>query len=76
MIKVTLGSNCERKQVVVPETTTVKEVFQNNNVDYMTGAIFLDGAPITGGQMNMTLAELHVSDSCYLIVTVKSDGAR
>lgn len=75
MVKVTLGSNTERKQVIVSEDKTVKEIFQENDMDYTTGALMLDGVPVTAAQINMSLKDLNVSESCFLIVTVKSDGA-
>ena len=75
MIKVTVGCNTQRKQVIVPESSTLNEIFKNNDIDTSVGAAMLDGVPIRASEINMTLAELGVTDACYLIVTAKSDGA-
>lgn len=75
MVQVTIGTNVTRKTVVVEDTKTVKEVLQENDVNYTTSATHLDGAPLSAEEMNSTFAELGVTDSCYLLNIVKADNA-
>lgn len=74
MIKVTVGTNTSRKTVMVNPTTIIKTVLQENNIDYATGGIHLDGMAIAGEELNKSFAESGITEDCILLSVVKSDG--
>lgn len=74
MIKVTLGTNLSRKNVMVDPSSTIKTVLNDNNIDYATGGIHLDGLAIIGGDLNRTFTDYGINDECILVSVVKSDG--
>lgn len=76
MITVTIGTNLERKEVMVdPTSVTIKELFKNNGVAYERATNYLDGCPINAAQINQTLAELNVTSDCTLLSVIKNDNA-
>lgn len=76
MITVTIGTNLERKEVMVdPTAVTIKELFKNNGVAYERATNYLDGCPINAAQINQTLAELNVTSDCTLLSVIKNDNA-
>lgn len=76
MITVTIGTNLERKEVMVdPTSVTIKELFKNNGVAYERATNYLDGCPINAAQINQTLAELNVTGDCTLLSVIKNDNA-
>lgn len=77
MIQVTIGNNLSRKNVTVDgETTTLRDAFEQNDINYASGIVSLDGASLTPGMMDKTFAENGVTgERCYLMVSVKADNA-
>ena len=76
MIKITVGTNTNRKEVVVPATTTIKALLDDNNIDYATGLIYLGGQVITPADLDKTFEDFGVTESCFLTCAVKADGGR
>ena len=76
MITVTIGTNLDRKDVLVdPETSTLKQLFKDNGVAYERATNYLDGCPINASQINQTLADLNVTTDCVLLSVIKNDNA-
>lgn len=75
MIKVTVGNNVSRQNIIIDENTTLKEVLEQAGVDYTRGSITLDGATVMAGGLNKTFAEYGVTESCYLLNVAKADNA-
>lgn len=76
MITVTIGTNLDRKEVLVdPETKTLKDLFKENNVAYERATNYLDGCPINAAQINQTLAQLNVTSDCTILSVIKNDNA-
>lgn len=76
MIKVTLGTNTTRTVVIVPDYTTLREVLEENEIDYSTGALHLDGASIRPGDLDRSFEALGITEKTYLINVVKADSAK
>lgn len=76
MIKVTLGTNTNRKSITVDPGRTIKSVLDEQDINYTTGTLHLDGATLQPGEINKTFADFGITDSCYLISVVKADNAR
>ena len=77
MISLTIGTNTERKTVVVEPTEVLADVLANNDVITSSAAIHLNGSLIPGCDLNNTFEELGVEDdtSAMLIAVVKADSA-
>ncbi len=76
MITVTIGTNLDRKEILVdPETKTLKDLFKENNVAYERATNYLDGCPINAAQINQTLAQLNVTSDCSILSVIKNDNA-
>ncbi len=74
MIKVIIGTNTNRKQVIVDPARKLKEVLDENGIDYSTGGIHLDGLAVGGEGLNKSFTEHGITDDCILIAVVKGDG--
>lgn len=77
MLKVVVGNNANREQVLVDENTQLRTVLEENEVNYTTGVLHLDGAPIQPGDLNKTFAQMGYTGDAkvYLISVVKADNA-
>ena len=75
MIKVTVGNNVKRNTVIVSSDTTLRQVLEDNQIDYTRGAMHLDGSPLQAGDLNKTFAQYGVTDKCFLLNVVKADNA-
>lgn len=78
MINLTIGTNTERKTVVVEPTDVLGEVLEQNNVNTTSAAIHLNGSLIPGCDLGETFEDLGVEDDtqAMLIAVVKADSAR
>lgn len=78
MINLTIGTNTERKTVVVEPTDVLGEVLAQNNVNTTSAAIHLNGSLIPGCDLGETFEDLGVEDDtqAMLIAVVKADSAR
>ena len=75
MVRVTLVTNNPRKVVLVEETKTVKQILDENNVNYGNAATAVDGATLNAGEINKTLAELGVQEKVVISVLAHKDNA-
>lgn len=74
MIKVTIGTNTNRKAVTVDPARTLKDVLDENNIDYSRGGIHLDGLAVGGEGLNKSFTDHGIDEDCILISVVKGDG--
>jgi hypothetical protein len=74
MIQVTVGTNTSRTKVVASGDKTPKQILDQAGVNYSTATVHLDGASLTAKQMNQSLTELGITESCYLIAVVKAEN--
>lgn len=75
MIKVTVGNNVKRESVVIDENTTLRTALENAEIDYTTGTMHLDGAPLMAGDLDKTFADFEIKEKCFLLNVVKADNA-
>ena len=77
MINLTIGTNTERKTVIVEPTEVLSEVLAENDVITSSAAIHLNGSLIPGCDLDSTFEDLGVEDdtSAMLIAVVKADSA-
>lgn len=78
MINLTIGTNTERKTVIVEPTAVLKDILQDNGVSVTSAAIHLNGSLIPGCDLANSLEGLGVPDdtAAMLIAVVKADSAK
>lgn len=76
MIQVTVGTNTNRKKMVVEANRTLRSVLEEAELDYSKGTLNMDGATIRPGDLDKTFEELGVTEKCYLVSIVKADSGR
>lgn len=76
MIKVRIGTNLNRKEVIVDPATTIKTVLEQNEIDYSVGGIHLDGMSIAGPELDKSFRDFGITEKCTLVSVVKADGGQ
>lgn len=75
MIQVNAVSNFNKKSVLVPETTTIREVLEQTGIGFSAGSTNIDGTPITLNDLDKTLSDYGVTESCRVFNVQKADNA-
>lgn len=75
MIKVTLITNAGKKNVIVPENKTLRQIYEENDVNYHATTNSVDSVPLQIGDLDKTLAQLGVGETCRMSSIVKMDNA-
>lgn len=75
MVKVTVTTVDDRQVVMAPESSTVREVLDNNGINYSHATLMIDGIILNAQTVNCTLDELKAGEECIIAVTVKMDNA-
>ncbi len=75
MIRVIVGTTTSRAEKNYAPSTSLRNILEDNNVDYSVAQIMLDGANIGVGDMDKTLADLNITTKCMLIAVVKANNA-
>lgn len=75
MIKVYVGTNTSRQELVIPLSTTPRSALEQAGVNYSEGMATIDGSPLRAGDMDKSFAELGIQSKCYLVIAAKHDNA-
>ena len=75
MIRVIVGTTTQRVEKNYAPATTLREILEDNAVDYSIAQVMLDGANLQAGDMDKTLADMNVTEKCMLIAVVKAANA-
>lgn len=75
MITIKVGTNLNRNAVLVNTNKTLREVLTENNINYATTTVFVDGVNLQVGQMDKTLEELNIGEGAYIIAAQKTENA-
>ena len=75
IVEVKVGTNLNRVSKSYPSNKTVREILEDNEINYATTTIFVDGVTVQMGQMDSTLEELGIKESCYIIAAQKTENA-
>lgn len=77
-VQITLGTNTKRTKIVVDNSMTPKQILTDNNIDYGTAQLNLDGSTLTREELNMPLSAIigETTDQAMLIAVVKTDNAQ
>lgn len=75
MIKVLVSNNMKRNTVIVEKATSLRQVLDDNGVDYSRGTVHLDGSPLRAGDLDKSFESFGLGDTCCLTCVVKADNA-
>lgn len=75
MIKVTVGNNVKRDNVIVDANVTLRSVLEEAGIDYTRGVMHLDGSSLNPGDLDKTFASFGITEKCFLLNVVKADNA-
>ena len=73
MIKVSVGNNLIRDDVIIDESRTLRSVLDEKNIDYTIGNMHLDGAALYPGDLDKTFADFGIKEMCFLLNVTKAD---
>lgn len=78
MVNLTIGTNTDRKTVIVESNKTLKDILSNEEINVTGCALHLNGSLIPGADLDQTLTELGIADGgkAMLIAVMKADSAR
>ena len=75
LVNVKVGTNLNRTSVSVSSNKTIRQILEENEINYATTTIFVDGVTVQLGDMDKTLDELGIGESCYIIAAQKTENA-
>lgn len=76
-IRVNVGAGFNGdKQIITEENVTIKQVLEDNNINYNVGTTWLGGLPLEPQDLDRTFAEMGVTESVSLRNVVKAAGGR
>lgn len=75
LVNVKVGTNLNRTNVSVSSDKTIRQILEENEINYATTTIFVDGVTVQLGDMDKTLDELGIGESCYIIAAQKTENA-
>lgn len=76
MIRVIVGTTTQKFEKNYAPNTSLREILEENAIDYSVAQVMLDGASLQAGDMDKTLADMNVTEKCMLIAVVKAANAR
>ena len=75
IVNVKVGTNLNRSQVMVQSNKTIREILEENEINYATSTVFLDGTTLEAGGMDKTLDDYGIKETCYIIAAQKTENA-
>lgn len=72
MIKVTVGTNHSMTEVVVAKDTTIRQVLQDQNLNYAHSIVFLASKCLVGQELDKTFEDYGVEEETLLTCTEKA----
>lgn len=75
IVNVKIGTNLNRETISVTSDKTIRELLEQQGINYATTTIFLNGDTIRAGDMDKTLDEFNIADTCYIIASQKTENA-
>ena len=75
IISVKIGTNLNRTTVAATSDKTIRQLLEENGINYATTTIFLDGDTIKAGDMDKSLDDFNIKKTCYIIASQKTENA-
>lgn len=75
IVNVKIGTNLNRETISVTSDKTIRELLEQQGINYATTTVFLDGDTVRAGDMDKTLDDFNIADTCYIIASQKTENA-
>ena len=75
IVNVKIGTNLNRETISVTSDKTIRELLEQQGINHATTTIFLDGDTVKAGEMDKTLDDFNIADTCYIIASQKTENA-
>lgn len=75
IVNVKIGTNLNRTTISVTSDKTIRQLLEENGINYATTTIFLDGDTVRAGDMDKTLEDFNIQNTCYIIASQKTENA-
>jgi len=77
MFKVYVGNNTDRWSVNVTPDTVLRDLLEEQHIDWSRGTMHLNGSPLRPGDIDKTFIELGITGErdCFLLSMQKLDNA-
>lgn len=74
-ISVTAGNNTHRETITIDSSTTLMDALKQQGIDPNVGTVALNGSTLQRSELSKTFDDFGITDSCFLIASVKADNA-
>lgn len=75
IVNVKIGTNLNRETISVTSDKTIRELLEMQGINYATTTVFLDGDTVKAGDMDKTLNDFNIAETCYIIASQKTENA-
>ena len=75
MIQVKIVTATNRSTITCSADKTIRQVLDENNVNYGIAPVYMDGVALELGQMDKTFSEIGITEKCMLTAVVKTQNA-
>ena len=75
IVSVKIGTNLNRTTVAATSDKTIRQLLEENGINYATTTIFLNGDTIKAGDMDKSLDDFNIKETCYIIASQKTENA-
>jgi hypothetical protein len=75
IVNVKIGTNLNRETISVTSDKTIRQLLEQQGINYATTTIFLDGDTVKAGDMDKTLNDFNIAETCYIIASQKTENA-
>lgn len=75
IVSVKIGTNLNRNTITATSDKTIRQLLEENEINYATTTVYLDGDTIKAGDMDKTLNDFNIVDTCYIIASQKTENA-
>lgn len=75
IVNVKIGTNLNRETISVTSDRTIRELLDMQGINYATTTVFLDGDTLHAGDMDKSLNDFNIGETCYIIASQKTENA-
>ena len=75
IVSVKIGTNLNRNTITATSDKTIRQLLEENEINYATTTVYLDGDTIKAGDMDKTLNDFNIADTCYIFASQKTENA-
>jgi len=75
IVNMVIGTNIDRNEVPVKTDSTIRQILEENEVNYTRGVVQLNGASLRNEDLDKTLDDYGITTKGFLFSIVKADNA-